>query len=231
MLQIRGALRTLIDSNTETCGDLSIIDDTVVPTSVAATARRPVEVLDATGCIVTPGLVNAHHHLLQSAFRTLPGTRGVPMRDWLPTMASAYADTGIDPELAHASALVGIAEGLLNGVTTVADHHLTWPADSDDVGIATATVQAAERLGGRLVFVCGSARDDPEAAAASAEDIVAALLGKTHGGISADGMLHRWRSAPPGCTATASSPSSFWPRWPRGTASAAALRPTSRSTS
>jgi 8-oxoguanine deaminase len=45
--------------------------------------------LDASGCIVTPGLVNAHHHLLQTAFRTLPGTRGVPMRDWLPRMASA----------------------------------------------------------------------------------------------------------------------------------------------
>ena len=35
-------------------------------------------VLDASGCVVTPGLVNAHHHLLQTAFRTLPGTRGVP---------------------------------------------------------------------------------------------------------------------------------------------------------
>ena len=42
------------------------------------------EVLDASGCVVTPGLINAHHHLLQTAFRTLPGTKGIPMRDWLP---------------------------------------------------------------------------------------------------------------------------------------------------
>ena len=85
--------------------------------------------LDASGCVVTPGLVNAHHHLLQSAFRTLPGTRGVPMREWLPRMAAAYAAVGVDAELAAAAAAVGLAESLLCGVTTVADHHLTWPSD------------------------------------------------------------------------------------------------------
>jgi cytosine/adenosine deaminase-related metal-dependent hydrolase len=147
------------------------------------------ERLDASGCIVTPGLVNAHHHLLQSAFRTLPGTRGVPMHEWLPTMASAYAAVGIDPELAHASALVGVAEGLLNGVTTVADHHLTWPAGSDSVGIARATAAAARELGGRLAFVRGSARDDPDEAAASAEAIVQALVPDARGGVTDDGML------------------------------------------
>ena len=194
MLQIRGALRTLIDSTTSNETDLfvvgaSVVGAPVVDASVSGAVPQPVELLDATGCVVTPGLVNAHHHLLQSAFRTLPGTRGVPMGDWLPTMASAYAATGIDPELAHASALVGVAEGLLSGVTTVADHHLTWPVGSDDVGIATATAQAAARLGGRLVFVRGSARDDPQEAAISAESIVTALLGATQNGIRADGML------------------------------------------
>ena len=63
------------------------------------------EVLDASGCVVTPGLVNAHHHLLQTAFRTLPGTRGVPMREWLPRMAAAYAAVGVDAELARGAAL------------------------------------------------------------------------------------------------------------------------------
>ncbi|MCS5734310.1 amidohydrolase family protein [Herbiconiux daphne] len=149
----------------------------------------PVIRLDASGCIVTPGLVNAHHHLLQSAFRTLPGTRGVPMHVWLPTMAEAYAAVGIDPELARAAALVGVAEGLLDGVTTVADHHLTWPAGSDTVGIARATAQAARELGGRLAFVRGSARDDPEQAAASADAIAEALVPDAPGGVTADGML------------------------------------------
>jgi cytosine/adenosine deaminase-related metal-dependent hydrolase len=141
-------------------------------------AGEPVagEVLDATGCVVTPGLVNAHHHLLQTAFRTLPGTRGVPMREWLPAMAAAYSSAGVDAELAHAAAAAGLAEALLCGVTTVADHHLTWPASTGDgVGIARAVAAAAAELGARLVFVRGSAGDDPQAAAASADAIATAL--------------------------------------------------------
>jgi cytosine/adenosine deaminase-related metal-dependent hydrolase len=137
-------------------------------------------VLDASGCVVTPGLVNAHHHLLQTAFRTLPGTRGVPMRDWLPRMATAYAAVGVDPELDHAAAAAGLAEALLCGVTTVADHHLTWPR-GDGVDIARAVAAAAAELGARLVFVRGSARDDPQAAAASASAIAAALPGGLDG--------------------------------------------------
>jgi cytosine/adenosine deaminase-related metal-dependent hydrolase len=140
------------------------------------------EVLDASGCVVTPGLVNAHHHLLQSAFRTLPGTRGVPMREWLPRMAAAYAAVGVDAELAHAAASVGLAESLLCGVTTVADHHLTWPPTAGDgVELASAVAAAAQELGARLVFVRGSARDDPQAAAASADAIASRLGGDATG--------------------------------------------------
>ena len=169
---IKDAVAILVEPGSETSGDLEVPG--------AGT-------LDASGCVVTPGLVNAHHHLLQSAFRTLPGTRGVPMSHWLPTMAAAYGEAGVDPELAGLAASVGVAEGLLCGVTTVADHHLTWPAGlsaTDTVGIATAVADAALALGGRLVFVRGSARDDPQDAAASAEAIVTALLPRTH-----DGML------------------------------------------
>jgi len=140
----------------------------------------PGEVLDASGCVVTPGLVNAHHHLLQTAFRTLPGTRGVPMREWLPRMAAAYAAVGVDAELARTAAAAGLAEALLCGVTTVADHHLTWPS-GDGVDLATAVADAAAELGARLVFVRGSARDDPEQAAASAEAIASALGGDDTG--------------------------------------------------
>ncbi len=167
MLTVTDAAAIMVDEFTETSGDLVVDGEGT---------------LDASGCVVTPGLVNAHHHLLQSAFRTLPGTRGVAMRDWLPTMAAAYARAGVDAELASVAASVGVAEGLLSGVTTVADHHLTWPSGSDTVAIARATADAARALGGRLVFVRGSARDDPQEAAASAESIVNALD-------TSDGML------------------------------------------
>ncbi|MCZ2829059.1 amidohydrolase family protein [Modestobacter sp. VKM Ac-2986] len=185
MLIVRGA-RVVVTGETELTGaDVVCSDDGLV----TAAAEPGAEVLDATGCVVTPGLVNAHHHLLQTAFRTLPGTRGVPMAQWLPTMATAYAAVGVDDELAHAAASAGLAEALLCGVTTVADHHLTWPADlpDDGVGIATAAATAARELGARLVFVRGSARDDPQDAAASAEAVATALV--PPGGVTEDGAL------------------------------------------
>ena len=111
------------------------------------------------------------------------------MREWLPTMAAAYAEIGVDAESARAAARVGVAEALLAGVTTVADHHLTWPKGTDTVAVATATATAARELGARLVFVRGSARDDPEEAAASAEAIVGALVPGRPGGVSDDGLL------------------------------------------
>ena len=195
MLILTGAERLMIDGATERDGDLVIADGQVV--DAAPTAATLTQTLDATGCVITPGLVNAHHHLLQSGFRTLPGTRGVAMREWLPAMAAAYAAAGIDASLTGATASIGIAESLLAGVTTVADHQLNWPdpgtsADpvADSVAIARAIADPAARLGGRLVFVRGTARDDAHLAAASADAIVAGLLGEDHtGGVSADGAL------------------------------------------
>ena len=170
---ITDAVAILVDAGVESAGDLEVAGEGT---------------LDASGCVVTPGLVNAHHHLLQSAFRTLPGTRGVPMAQWLPTMAAAYSAARVDPELAGLAARVAVAEGLLCGVTTVADHHLIWPvgmSTADTVDLATAVADAALALGGRLAFVRGSARDDPQEAAASADAIATALSPRTGG----DGML------------------------------------------
>ena len=178
-LVITGQVAVLAAPGVEHTDDVVVDDDSDAVTT-----------LDASGCVVTPGLVNAHHHLLQSAFRTLPGTRGVPMAAWLPAMAAAYNRAGIDAELAHAAASVGIAESLLSGVTTVADHHLNWPMGApieDTVAIARATADAARSLGGRLAFVRGSARDDPDWAGTSADAIASALV--PHGGVTPDGML------------------------------------------
>jgi 8-oxoguanine deaminase len=186
MLTITGAVRIVVDETTTTTRDLRVSD---VVLDSGSSEPPDGEALDATGCIVTPGLVNAHHHLLQTAFRTLPGTRGVPMASWLPTMAAAYQSARVDPELCGLAASVAVAESLLCGVTTVADHHLTWPAGADTVEMARATATAARSLGGRLVFIRGSARDDPETAATSAEAIVSALLPAGSGGVSPDGML------------------------------------------
>ena len=137
------------------------------------TRREQVTLLDARGCVVVPGLVNAHHHLLQSAFRTAPDTRHVPMRQWLAAMRAHYAAIGIDEDLAFAAARVGIAESLLSGVTTVADHHLNWPSDVGvRAAVARATATAARELGARLLFVHGTAGDHVDLAVRSVERVL-----------------------------------------------------------
>lgn len=185
VLVVRGAVAVLEDAGRVRTGDVIVVDGAVVDDADTTDA----EILDASGCVVTAGLVNAHHHLLQTAFRTLPGTRGIPMREWLPAMAAAYNAAGIDPELTGLAARAGLAEALLSGVTTVADHHLTWPSGADTVGMARAAAAAAADVGARLVFVRGAARDDPQEAASSAQAIVDALVPDRPGGVSADGML------------------------------------------
>ncbi|MGN7189159.1 amidohydrolase family protein [Microbacterium enclense] len=185
VLVVRGAVAVVDGGGRVRTGDVVSVDGVIVETADLTDATD----VDATGCVVTAGLVNAHHHLLQTAFRTLPGTRGIPMRKWLPAMAAAYTKAGVDPALTGLAARAGLAEALLCGVTTVADHHLTWPSGADTVGMARAAADAAAALGARLVFVRGAARDDPQEAAASADAIVRALLPGIHGGVSSDGML------------------------------------------
>lgn len=145
----------------------------VIQAGSAEDKNNPSEKLDATGCLVVPGLVNAHHHLLQSAFRTSPHTRHVPMREWLAAMGELYSRAQTDPKLVAAAAAVGIAEGLLCGVTTVADHHLTWPSGADSGAIADAAVETAGDLGCRFVFVRGCSGGDPDEVTQSVEDLAA----------------------------------------------------------
>lgn len=189
-LKVTGAARIMIDAETERGSEGSAGELYITEGRVDAAPAPDAEVIDASGCVVTPGLINAHHHLMQSAFRTLPGTRGVVMSEWLATMAAAYQRVGITPELCGAAAAVGVAEGLLSGVTTLADHHLNWPAASTPactVEFARAVTGAARGLGARLVFVRGSARDEPHSAAESAAAIAHALV--PVGGVTPDGML------------------------------------------
>jgi cytosine/adenosine deaminase-related metal-dependent hydrolase len=183
-LLVRGA--ALVWTGERLIEDADVLCDAgeVVAVGPDLPGAEGVTVIEGVGCAVVPGLVNAHHHLLQSAFRTLPGTRHVPMREWLPTMAAAYRRARLDPELAGAAAAVAVAEGLLCGVTTVADHVLNWPGDRDGLEVAEAIADAARGLGGRLVLVRGTAGDDADHAAGEAERLVGRF-----GARSQDGML------------------------------------------
>ncbi len=102
------------------------------------------EIHDAAGCVVTPGLVNTHHHLYQTLTRAVPGGQDALLFGWLQTLYPIWARFG--PEHMHVSAQIGLAELALSGCTLSSDHLYLYPngARLED------TIHAAAELGLRF---------------------------------------------------------------------------------
>jgi len=107
-------------------------------------------VTDLGGALVTPGLVNTHHHLYQSLTRTR--AQEADLFTWLKTLYPLWGR--IDAESEYAAARTGLAELALSGCSTVFDHHYVFPRGRE--GLIEAEVQAARELGVRIVASRGS---------------------------------------------------------------------------
>jgi 8-oxoguanine deaminase len=110
------------------------------------------EVLDASGCLVTPGLVNTHHHIYQNLTRSYGPAINGSLFSWLTALYPLWA--GLDEESAYLSAWVGFAELLLGGCTTTMDHLYVAPAGGGDLW--TAEITAARETGMRFHCTRGS---------------------------------------------------------------------------
>jgi cytosine/adenosine deaminase-related metal-dependent hydrolase len=108
------------------------------------------ERVDLSGAVVTPGLVNTHHHLYQTLTRAQ--AQEADLFTWLKALYPVWAR--IDAESEYAAARTGLAELALSGCTTVFDHHYVFPRDQS--GIAEALLAAADGIGVRLAFGRGS---------------------------------------------------------------------------
>ena len=97
-------------------------------------------VIDAAGCLVTPGLVNTHHHLFQTLTRAVPGAQDALLFGWLKALYPIWARFG--PEEMFVSAQIGLAELALSGCSMSADHLYLYPngARLDDTIAAAAEV-------------------------------------------------------------------------------------------
>lgn len=108
------------------------------------------EVVDARGHLVTPGLVNTHHHMYQSLTRAIPGVQDAELFSWLRGLYPIWA--GLTPEMVRVSTQVAMAELLLSGCTTSSDHLYIYPN-----GIRLEdSIEAAQQIGMRFVATRGS---------------------------------------------------------------------------
>jgi 8-oxoguanine deaminase len=108
------------------------------------------EVIDARGHLVTPGLVNTHHHMFQSLTRAIPAVQNAELFGWLRGLYPVWA--GLTPDMVHVSTQVAMAELLLSGCTTSSDHLYIYPngVRLDD------SIEAARHIGMRFVASRGS---------------------------------------------------------------------------
>ena len=97
--------------------------------------------INARGCVVTPGLVNTHHHLFQTLTKAVPEGQDALLFGWLKTLYPIWSKFG--PEEIRVSAMTGLAELALSGCSLTSDHLYLYPNGSrlDD------TIDAAKEIG------------------------------------------------------------------------------------
>ncbi len=111
------------------------------------------KVLSAQDCLVTPGLINTHHHLYQNLTRAYTPMTSKPLFGWLQTLYPLWTDN-LDEEAVYTAAWIGLAELALSGCTTSSDHHYLHPPRAGD--LLSAEIKAAQELGMRFHPTYGS---------------------------------------------------------------------------
>ncbi|MGI5135985.1 MULTISPECIES: 8-oxoguanine deaminase [unclassified Streptomyces] len=106
--------------------------------------------IDASGHLVTPGLVNTHHHFYQWITRGIATDHN--LFDWLVALYPTWAR--IDEEMVYAAAQGSLAMMARGGVTCAMDHHYVYPQGSGD--LSGAIVRAARETGVRFTLARGS---------------------------------------------------------------------------
>jgi cytosine/adenosine deaminase-related metal-dependent hydrolase len=153
-LVVAGArcVATMDGDRTELAGGWVAVTDGLVSAVGTGPAPDATERLDATDCLVTPGLVNTHHHLFQNLTRAWPVMTDKPLFGWLQSLYPQWRR--LDTEAAYLSAWVGLAELALSGCTTSTDHLYLHPRGAGD--LLGAEIDAARDLGMRFHPTRGS---------------------------------------------------------------------------
>ena len=141
---------TMDEDRREIKGGDVLVRDGVIAEVGTGLVDEQAQIVDGRGCLVTPGLVNTHHHLYQTLTRAVPGAQDALLFGWLQRLYPIWARFG--PDHMRVSAMVGLAELALSGCTTTSDHLYLYPngARLDD------TIEAAQAIGMRFHATRGS---------------------------------------------------------------------------
>jgi 8-oxoguanine deaminase len=137
---------TMNDAREEISNGAVFIRDNVIE-QVGPSAVLPAsadEIIDASGQVIVPGLINTHHHMYQSLTRAIPAAQNGELFNWLRNLYPIWA--GLTPEMVRVSTLTAMAELILSGCTTSSDHLYIYPNQTrlDD------SIEAAQQIGMRF---------------------------------------------------------------------------------
>lgn len=153
-LWIRSPLAILSPSDHSAAGGLVVEGGRIVELlDVGQAPAQPCDAsFDAREHVVLPGLINTHHHFYQTLTRAWAPVVNQPLFPWLKTLYPVWAR--LTPEMLHLASQVALAELLLSGCTTAADHHYLFP-DGLEAAI-DIQVEAVRGLGMRAMLTRGS---------------------------------------------------------------------------
>jgi cytosine/adenosine deaminase-related metal-dependent hydrolase len=150
--------------------------------------HRSLRRVDGTGCLLTPGLVNTHHHLYQWATRGL--AQDETLFGWLRTLYPIWGR--LDAEIVGSAAAAGLGWLALSGCTTSTDHHYVFPNDGGDV--LAAEIEAATQIGLRF-HPCRGSMDLGESAGGLPPD---RIVEDTDAALAAtEAAIDRWHDPAP----------------------------------
>lgn len=135
-------------------GGLVVEDGKIVELVPAGKSPRTngCERFDASHLVVLPGLVNTHHHFYQTLTRALNAAANKPLFPWLQALYPVWA--GLTPDMVRLASELAMAELMLSGCTTAADHHYLFPDGLEEA--VDVQVAAAGAIGCRVVLTRGS---------------------------------------------------------------------------
>ena len=110
------------------------------------------EVMECSDLVILPGLINGHHHFYQTLTRALPQALNKPLFGWLQSLYPVWA--GLEPDMLYQATRLALAELLLSGCTSAADHHYLFPEALTEAMDIQA--EAAASMGVRMTMTRGS---------------------------------------------------------------------------